>query len=218
MRKWFCKKPYVAAVVSFALCAICNAHTKRNGNLNGGACNCFDVCRTFKIQFKHTCEVLAKTVQAEIKKCLFILCSSFAWILFLFRSFQFSLSPVLFIFSRFNRFLSHFLSNISRGIVAVTLFPDVDSSSVLSVCAFFSFSIVCLWMCVNLMHLPTDTTNFFRQFFFSPLFLLLYWHFYLEIRETATFLREKPCYVLTCRDSKDYTIKLMMTRMGKICD
>lgn len=145
----------------------------------------------------------------------------FCLILFLFRSFQFSLSPVLFIFfSRFNRFLSHFLSNISRGIVAVTLFPDVDSSSVLSVCVyFFPFSIVCLWMCVNLMHLPTDTTNFFSAiFFFSPLFLLLYWHIYLKIRETATFLREKPCYVLTCRDSKDYTIKLMMTRMGKICD
>lgn len=80
----------------------------------------------------------------------------FGLILFLFRSFQFSLSPVLFIFSHFNRFLSHFLSNISRGIVAVTLFPDVDSSSVLSVWFFFLFL-----SCVNLMHLPTDTTNFF---------------------------------------------------------
>lgn len=72
----FAKSHMLQQLCRLRCVAICNAHTKRNGNLNGGACNCFDVCRTFKIQFKHTCEVLAKTVQAEIKKCLFILCSS----------------------------------------------------------------------------------------------------------------------------------------------
>lgn len=43
-----------------------------------GACNCFDVCKAFKIQFKHTCKVLAKTVQAEIKKYLLMPVSSAA--------------------------------------------------------------------------------------------------------------------------------------------